>query len=357
MGVVIRWCCGHTSICVSRVYAFSFGDVGSRIFQLMVSQECASPPSCPAFGSCPPPGALPCPCPVSVAMDLNFSDSDDSAEDVVEAMPQTSGEQEPWAEGAIRELKQQPCSQGVHEDGDAWKLQRTHAASEADRLTKTQSSAYGRMEQQCGSMPYPPKPPMLPPFGMGQSQQMGPAADADSWAAWPTPQQLADQRSALIHHMPPPHPNAAMPLTRLSMVAAAPACGSMLSAISEPVVGHQGVAPTEQLPPTQDARTRVQRWPAATAVQAASLAGTSTGGAGGARVPQLGVAGFAQARAAPMSGVAGGMAERQKRQSRKNWTPAEDQSLLQHVKDNGTQSWSEIAVKLPGRISKQCRER
>ena len=173
-------------------------------------------------------------------MDLNFSDSDDSAEDVVEAMPQTSGEQEPWAEGAIRELKQQPCSQGVHEDGDAWKLQRTHAASEADRLTKTQSSAYGRMEQQCGSMPYPPKPPMLPPFGMGQSQQMGPAADADSWAAWPTPQQLADQRSALIHHMPPPHPNAAMPLTRLSMVAAAPACGSMLSAISEPVVGHQG---------------------------------------------------------------------------------------------------------------------
>lgn len=290
-------------------------------------------------------------------MDLNFSDSDDSAEDVVEAMPQTSGEQEPWAEGAIRELKQQPCSQGVHEDGDAWKLQRTHAASEADRLTKTQSSAYGRMEQQCGSMPYPPKPPMLPPFGMGQSQQMGPAADADSWAAWPTPQQLADQRSALIHHMPPPHPNAAMPLTRLSMVAAAPACGSMLSAISEPVVGHQGVAPTEQLPPTQDARTRVQRWPAATAVQAASLAGTSTGGAGGARVPQLGVAGFAQARAAPMSGVAGGMAERQKRQSRKNWTPAEDQSLLQHVKDNGTQSWSEIAVKLPGRISKQCRER
>ena len=101
----------------------------------------------------------------------------------------------------------------------------------------------------------------------------------------------------------------------------------------------------------------MQRWPAATAVQAASLAGTSTGGAGGARVPQLGVAGFAQARAAPMSGVAGGMAERQKRQSRNNWTPAEDQSLLQHVKDNGTQSWSEIAVKLPGRISKQCRER
>ena len=151
--MVIRWCCGHTSICVSRVYAFSFGDVGSRIFQLMVSQECASPPSCPAFGSCPPPGALPCPCPVSVAMDLNFSDSDDSAEDVVEAMPQTSGEQEPWAEGAIRELKQQPCSQGVHEDGDAWKLQRTHAASEADRLTKTQSSAYGRMEQQAAPCP------------------------------------------------------------------------------------------------------------------------------------------------------------------------------------------------------------
>ena len=34
MGVVIRWCCGHTSICVSRVYAFSFGDVGSQDFPI-----------------------------------------------------------------------------------------------------------------------------------------------------------------------------------------------------------------------------------------------------------------------------------------------------------------------------------
>ena len=290
-------------------------------------------------------------------MDLDSDDSDDSREDAVEVMPQTSGEQEPWAEGAIRELKQQPCSRDLHEEDNAWKFQRTHAASEAERLTKTQSSAYGRMEQQCGSMPYPPKPPMLPPFGMGQSQQMWPAADVDSWVGWPTPQQLVDQRSALIQHTPPPHPNAAMPLARLSVVPAAPICGSMLSAISKPVVGHQGVAPTERLPPTQVARTHAQRWPAATAVQVASLAGTSTGGAGGP-VPQLDVAGFAQARAAPMSGVAGGMAERQiKRQLSKQWTTAEDQSLLQHVKDNGTQAWSAIAVKLPGRLSKQCRER
>ena len=300
-------------------------------------------------------------------MDLNSDDSDD--EDAVSSTltTTTTPAGEPWA---IRELKQPPpCSRDVHDDNDAWKFQQTASdltqqsgGAEADDRRLSQQIAPdasriqggGRVQQQCGSMPYQPMPPVLPPFGMGQASGWL----AQEWLAlggaqpmWPAQQQLFADLRVFIQHVPPPHPNAAMPLARLDVVAAAPVCGSTLSTISsiwEPVVdlssGHQAVAPTEQLPPTQDGKMHAQRWPAAAAVQAASLAGTSTGGAGGP-VPQL-VAGFAQVGAAPGRVPAGG-----------GWTTAEDQRLLQLVKEDGTHAWAMIADKLPGRVGKQCRER
>mmetsp|Transcript_1525 Transcript_1525/g.5226 ORF Transcript_1525/g.5226 Transcript_1525/m.5226 type:complete len:523 (-) Transcript_1525:1300-2868(-) len=39
------------------------------------------------------------------------------------------------------------------------------------------------------------------------------------------------------------------------------------------------------------------------------------------------------------------------------WTEEEDQKLMQLVKLHGAKKWSMIAIKIPGRISKQCRER
>ena len=297
-------------------------------------------------------------------MDLNSDDSDD--EDAVSSTltTTTTPAGEPWA---IRELKQPPpCSRDVHDDNDAWKFQQTASdltqqsgGAEADDRRLSQQIAPdasriqggGRVQQQCGSMPYQPKPAVLPPFGMGQATGWL----AHEWLAlggaqpmWPAQQQLFADLRVFIQHVPPPHPNAAMPLARLDVVAAAPVCGSTLSTISsiwEPVVdlssGHQAVAPTEQLPPTQDARTHAQRWKAAAAVQAASLAGTSTGGTGGP-VPQL-AAGFAQ--------------RLQQGNLLTTWTTTEDQKLLQLVNDYGAQSWSVIADKLPGRGDKQCRER
>ena len=43
--------------------------------------------------------------------------------------------------------------------------------------------------------------------------------------------------------------------------------------------------------------------------------------------------------------------------SRLKWTAEEDAALLEHVKEQGAQSWSVLANKLPGRLGKQCRER
>eukprot|EP00762_Andalucia_godoyi_P008074 ANDGO_02187.mRNA.1 Transcription factor MYB98 len=40
-----------------------------------------------------------------------------------------------------------------------------------------------------------------------------------------------------------------------------------------------------------------------------------------------------------------------------NWTPEEDQKLMQLVAENGARRWSYIASNLKGRIGKQCRER
>jgi len=39
------------------------------------------------------------------------------------------------------------------------------------------------------------------------------------------------------------------------------------------------------------------------------------------------------------------------------WTQQEDEILIQMVKKQGPKNWSRIAVALPGRIGKQCRER
>ncbi len=38
------------------------------------------------------------------------------------------------------------------------------------------------------------------------------------------------------------------------------------------------------------------------------------------------------------------------------WTPEEDEIITNCIL-NGTTKWSEIALKIPGRIGKQCRER
>lgn len=40
-----------------------------------------------------------------------------------------------------------------------------------------------------------------------------------------------------------------------------------------------------------------------------------------------------------------------------SWTGEEDRVIVSWVKDHGARGWSELASKLPGRISKQCRER
>lgn len=40
-----------------------------------------------------------------------------------------------------------------------------------------------------------------------------------------------------------------------------------------------------------------------------------------------------------------------------NWTKEEDESLVDWVKNHGEKEWTKIASKLPGRIGKQCRER
>jgi hypothetical protein len=39
------------------------------------------------------------------------------------------------------------------------------------------------------------------------------------------------------------------------------------------------------------------------------------------------------------------------------WTPEEDAKLLAMVEHHGPSSWSQIALHLPGRVGKQCRER
>lgn len=39
------------------------------------------------------------------------------------------------------------------------------------------------------------------------------------------------------------------------------------------------------------------------------------------------------------------------------WTQEEDEKLMQMVNSLGPKNWSQIAMKLPGRIGKQCRER
>ena len=39
------------------------------------------------------------------------------------------------------------------------------------------------------------------------------------------------------------------------------------------------------------------------------------------------------------------------------WTQEEDKKLIQMVKQLGPKNWSQIALALPGRIGKQCRER
>jgi hypothetical protein len=40
-----------------------------------------------------------------------------------------------------------------------------------------------------------------------------------------------------------------------------------------------------------------------------------------------------------------------------SWTRAEDQAIIEFVNTRGTRSWSKLAVLLPGRVGKQCRER
>ena len=39
------------------------------------------------------------------------------------------------------------------------------------------------------------------------------------------------------------------------------------------------------------------------------------------------------------------------------WTPEEDEKLTENVTKHGAKNWSNIALALPGRIGKQCRER
>jgi hypothetical protein len=40
-----------------------------------------------------------------------------------------------------------------------------------------------------------------------------------------------------------------------------------------------------------------------------------------------------------------------------SWTPQEDETIIDFVRDNGTKSWARLSELLPGRIGKQCRER
>ena len=81
------------------------------------------------------------------------------------------------------------------------------------------------VQRQRGSVPHQPKPPVLPPFGMGACEPLG---GAQGQQMWPPPQQQFPQQMQ-------PHPNATIPPAQLGVVAA-PVCGGMLSAISEPVV-------------------------------------------------------------------------------------------------------------------------
>ncbi|KAL7448318.1 hypothetical protein ACHAWC_000526, partial [Mediolabrus comicus] len=39
------------------------------------------------------------------------------------------------------------------------------------------------------------------------------------------------------------------------------------------------------------------------------------------------------------------------------WTAEEDNIIREHVKQYGPKKWSKIAMKVPGRTGKQCRER
>jgi hypothetical protein len=39
------------------------------------------------------------------------------------------------------------------------------------------------------------------------------------------------------------------------------------------------------------------------------------------------------------------------------WTKEEDEKIIELVKELGAKQWSKIAMQLPGRIGKQCRER
>lgn len=85
------------------------------------------------------------------------------------------------------------------------------------------------VQRQRGSVPHQPKPPVLPPFGMGQGacEPLGSAQGQQMWPQQQQQQQFPQQMQ--------PHPNAAMSSAQLGVVAA-PVCGGMLSAISEPVV-------------------------------------------------------------------------------------------------------------------------
>ena len=83
------------------------------------------------------------------------------------------------------------------------------------------------VQRQRGSVPHQPKPPVLPPFGMGQGA-CEPLVGAQGQQMWPPPQQQFPQQMQ-------PHPNATISSAQLGVVAA-PVCGGMLSAISEPVV-------------------------------------------------------------------------------------------------------------------------
>eukprot|EP00967_Tisochrysis_lutea_P125178 scaffold210125_cov33-Tisochrysis_lutea.AAC.1 len=47
----------------------------------------------------------------------------------------------------------------------------------------------------------------------------------------------------------------------------------------------------------------------------------------------------------------------QKAIKKQAWTPEEDAKLLAMVQTHGPSAWSQIALHLPGRVGKQCRER
>ena len=90
------------------------------------------------------------------------------------------------------------------------------------------------VQRQRGSVPHQPKPQAQPPFGMGQGA-CDPHGSAQGQQTWQPPQQqFPDPRGGFSQQMQPQH-NAAMPPVHMGVLAA-PACGGMLSAISEPVV-------------------------------------------------------------------------------------------------------------------------